>query len=186
MARSSDVVISTAGVGSPRKRLPVVGPGVAVGEQVTPLIVRRGEQVVPASGGTQPQLLASGHRPQREIARAPGQRFRDLAHQQQVRGTGEQETARPAITIDGALDGEQDIRRALHFVDGDRTRAGEQRLRIALGGVTQVEIVERHVATRPRNQRLGQGALSRLARAGQHHGGHGAEAGIEGCADQAA
>ena len=178
MARSADVVSSSAGVGNPPRSASACqsSSGVVSGrQQVAPLRVGRGQQLVPPPRACEPELLAPGHGPEREVARAAGQRLRHLPHQEQVGRAGEQETPGPAAAIDGPLHRAQQARLALDLVERERIVAAQQGLGVAARRVAHVEVVERAVAPFARHQLLDQGALAGLPRAGEHHGRHHAQ-----------
>jgi hypothetical protein len=111
-------------------------------------------------------LFPPRHRPKGEIARAAGKRFPNLAHEQQVCGTGNEETSGSAIAIDGAFHGPKKPRFALHLVKRYRFGAPNKGIGITAGRVEHVEIVERSIATISTNQILGKRALSGLSRSG--------------------
>jgi hypothetical protein len=144
-------------------------------EQVEPLVIARREQLVPQAAASKPRLLATRHRPERQIAGAARQRFRYLTHQQQVGGAGEQEPAGGALAVDGPLHGAQQIRLALHLGQCDRLGAADQRVGVAASGVHDIQVVQRQVTPFAGREIHGQGALAGLACARDHHCGHDAE-----------
>src|SRR5262249_25052247 len=130
------------------------------------------EQFLPQTAATEAELLATGHGPEREVARPASERFRDLPHQQQVRGSREEVAARTALTIDGSLHGTHELGCALDLVEGDWLRTAQQRIRIAPRSVGGVEVVERQVSPRPVHELSRERALPRLSRTGEHDRWH--------------
>ena len=98
--------------------LPVFRFGVVVTEHLTPRRILRRQQLRPQPPPASPRLLATRHRPEREIARPPGERLRHAAHQKEVRRTGEEEPPRHALLVDRPLDRPEEKGLALHLVDG--------------------------------------------------------------------
>lgn len=92
--------------------------------------------------------------------------LRDALRQQQIGGAGEQKTPGDPLEIDRALHRVQKLGRALNLVESDRIDAADERLRIALSGIEDIEIVQGAVGPVPRHEALDQGALPGLARAG--------------------
>ena len=178
MARSAGVVSSSAGVGKPPRSASACqsSSGVVPGrQQVAPLRVGRGQQVVPAPRACEPELLAPGHGPEREVARAAGQRLRHLPHQEQIGRAGEQEAPGPAVAVDGPLHRSQQVRLALDLVERERIVASQQGLGVAARRIAHVEVVQRAVAPVARNELFDQRALAGLACTGEHHGRHHAQ-----------
>jgi hypothetical protein len=135
-----------------------------------------GQQLVPAPRAAELELLAAGHGPEREVARAAGQRLRHLPHQEQVGRAGEEVLPGPAVAVDGPFHRSQQARLALHLVERERIVASQQRFGVAARGVAHVEVVQRAVAPVARNELFDQRALAGLPRAGEHHGRHHAQA----------
>ena len=167
-----------------RQRTPVLLMRVPAGQQVAPTFIGRVEQLLPAAGLPQPELLTTGHRPKGEIAGAASERFGNLAHQEQIRRTCQQEATRTAVPIDGPLHGAEQTWLALHLVECDRLMTSNQRLRITPCGIEHIEVVQRAVAPFALNELLGQGALAGLSRARDHNSRHHRQPIGEGAADQ--
>jgi len=106
----------------PRRRAPVFLAARIGGKDRAPAGKRRRQQFAPRSGAAEALALAPRKRPERDIHRPPGQRFRDPLEHQQIGRTGEHETARFARSpgIDRALDGGEQIAAALDFVEHQR------------------------------------------------------------------
>lgn len=117
--------------------------------------------------GLSPDLPA-GHGVQGEVGGPPGQRFRYLAEQRQIRRTGEHEAARTPLFIHAAFQGKQQFGAALHLVEDGVL--GQQSLGISLGGSQRGEIVQRSIDPILAQFRLlqQQGALARLTQSRQH------------------
>ncbi len=117
----------------------------------------------------------ASHGPEREIAGAPRRRLRYFSHEQEVRGTGQEETTRFTSPVYQALDGIKDIRFPLHL--GQRDAAGPRReiLRIGPRLSEYVEVIQRQI--KPllcRAEIPHKCALAGLAGAGDHHDRHNA------------
>lgn len=135
----------------------------AVVQKIEPVPVCCAEQVAPGARGPLAALFAAGHRPEVEITRAAGERLRNAPHEQQVRRTREQESARRPPPVDLRFHGEEQSRLALHFVQGDRKPSPEQRVGLVPGPSRGLEVVERLEASSSRWQVLREGRLSRSA-----------------------
>ena len=61
--------------------------------------------------------LVLAERPQGHSLDPPGQGFGNASVGAQLRGTGEQESAGPLVTVDACLDRKQQVRHVLDFVD---------------------------------------------------------------------
>ena len=141
-------------------------------DQFAPLRVWCVEERLPHAGCAESQVFVAGQWPELHIGRASGERLVHRFHRQQIGRSGQHESSGLPITIDGALDGNQEIRRALHFVDRHAIRPGDEAFRIAEGLAACVKIVE----GKPQHSRscgcIGdEGALARLPRTHDH--GHG-------------
>lgn len=82
---------------------------------------------------------------------------------------------RPAgltATINRALDGIEQIRLSLYFIQSDMPVPLQKSVRVLSRQILNIEIVERQVAAVPRCQLVGQRALSDLPGAGYYDGGH--------------
>ena len=162
-----------------RERTPVFCRNGLRGDEVEPVLVVRGEELVPDAGAAEPELLAPGHRPQREVARTAGEALGDLAHQQEIRRSGQDEPAFPAADVDRALDGAQQRRMPLYLVDRQAPRAADQVVGRGRCLIEDVEIVERQVqaVVRPR---LDERALAGLPGARDDDRGHRVQRAVKG------
>jgi hypothetical protein len=95
--------------------------------------------------------LASGLRPRPLRAAAfgwspsGGQAVGDPRQGQDIRRVGEQEATRPIVLIDRLLDGQQQVRRALDFIDNGPIEAADEAGGIGPGGLKDRLIVERDI-----------------------------------------
>ena len=113
-----------------------------------------------------------GQRIKDEIDRPAGQAFADLLHEQQVGRSRKHKTKFSRIAIHGALDGHQQIRGFLDFIQNDPIRACPQSFRIPPGLGKDIEFIQAVITPIP--ERFGveqQRALANLARPGQNDDG---------------
>ena len=121
--------------------------------------------------------LGWAKRRQIEVDGAASQRLRHLLHQQEIGRAGQDEISGPPAGVNGTLDGKQDLRRSLDFIENDWT-GGKQRIGIALCLVENPDIVESEVGPRGL-KRLGQGGFSGLPCACQDGNGQDSQGGLE-------
>ena len=152
--------------------LPVFRFGVVVTEHLAPRRILRRQQLRPQPPPASPRLLTTRHRPEREIARPPGERLRHSAHQKEVRRTGEEEPPRHALLVDRPLDRPEEKGLALHLVNGQARLPANQPHWVAPDEVTDIEIVERGIVPLPCHRLLHERALTRLTGPAHDHGGH--------------
>ena len=103
-----------------------------------------------------------------------------------------EETSRASLPVNLSLDGAQEVRLALHLVEGYGPRAANERIGISAGEVEYVQVVEGQVAAGVRSRmrrpgclhRLTEGTrkrtLSRLTGPGHDDCGHDPHHGVEG------
>src|SRR5258708_35864804 len=95
-----------------------------------------------------PPQLAKRKGAKSEVHGPAGERLANPLEQRQIGGAREQEAPGAAVAIDGALDGNEKLRRTLHLVDGEGLVAGQETLRIFPRRGELGEVVERHVPAR--------------------------------------
>ena len=134
--------------------------------------IQRGQ----SSGTLQP--FRRTKRRQFQIDGASRQRFRDLAHQEQIGRTHEQKIARLALAVDLALEGQKQLRRALHFVQGERM-GQQQGVGIGPSLTENAQVIQAEVVARF-GQGTGQRSFAGLARAGQDDDWQRPQCGLQG------
>ena len=108
------------------------------------------------------ELLAARHRPEIEIACAARQRLRDLAHEEQIRRSGQQETTGCAILIDGPFDRAQQLGRTLNLIQRDWLGSTDKQIGFVPSGIQHILIIERSVLPRSRSEVLDERTLPGL------------------------
>ena len=130
-----------------------------------------------------PRQFAGRKRIERNDLHAPGQRFGKAGQRHDVGRAGEQKTARLAVFVHCQLDGGEQVRGLLDFVEDDGAgEIADETGRVACregerGGVIEGEVL----GARLGGQGLGQSGLAGLARAVEQHDrgiGHGPPDGI--------
>ena len=116
------------------------------------------------------------------MGRPAGERLGDPAHEQQVRGAGEDEAAVPAgaVLVHRPLDREEQIGLALHLVQGQPGGAPHEVSGRQPGVLPGLRIVQREIGAVP-EKRLGphQSALAGLAGPHQHDDRRGGEGALQ-------
>ena len=103
-----------------------------------------------------------------------GQGIRQFRHQEDIRGTGEQEPPRPAVAIHRHFEGKEQVRHALDLIeDGPLPQVGEESRGIRPGRLQEGVVIEGDVVVpQGRANRTGKRALAALPGAvHQHHRG---------------
>ena len=113
------------------------------------------------------RLLRLRQRLQLRDLHAPRQRLGDCRQQQEMGRTGEEKAPGAPVSVHGTLDGGEQLRNPLHFVQSDFVRhAGDESGRIRHGGLVVVVLIQAEVGS-IRRQLPGERRLAALPRAEQ-------------------
>jgi hypothetical protein len=86
-----------------------------------------------------------------------------MVHQEQIRGSSQDEIARLATRVNGPFHGQEKVRCALHFIQRDGTR-GQQGIRITSGLIEHTDVIQGETGPRWSYQ-LRECRFARLSRA---------------------
>ncbi len=115
--------------------------------------------------------LGVSERVQAKEAHAASERVRELRQQENVGRTGQDETTRSSILIDGDLERTEEMRNMLDLIENRlRRQPGYKTNRVVLRNPPDVVVVERNVAVAPRlPHHPGQRGLAALPRTMDEH-----------------